>query len=188
MNNLKRMAWVLPTGGFLLLCIWHWLHNTEQITHLLDHYTLEQSPNFTIQNLQYRKYDGNGTMTHFLIAPHMRHIPQNDTHIFSKPQLLIIEPNQAQWSILADSATAVSKGETISLDHQVLIKQIKNSEETLLRTEHLNYYPQKKQAVAKDEVTITKKGTVIVAQGMEADLADNHIHFLHARGRHEPNV
>ena len=64
MPSLKRMTWILPTSGLLLVCIWHWLHSAQRITHLLDHYALEQSPNVTIHDLQYRQYDAKGTLTH----------------------------------------------------------------------------------------------------------------------------
>jgi lipopolysaccharide export system protein LptC len=188
MPSLKRMTWILPTIGLLLVCIWHWLHSAQRITHLLDHYALEQSPNVTIQDLQYRQYDAQGTLTHCLKAPKMHHIPKNDVHIFTQPHLVVTEANQAPWEIHADYGTAASKGQTITLDQHVQINQHKNNEETELKTEHLTYYPQEKKATSSDEVTVTQGGSHIHSQGMVADLAENHIHLLQARGRHVRNT
>lgn len=184
MPNLKRMIWIVPTSGLLFFCIGHWIHHAQRITHLLDHYALEQSPDFTISHLQYRQYDAHGMLTHTLAAPKMHHIPKNDMHIFTKPHLLVTEPDQDPWEIHADYGTAVSKGQTITLDQHVQINQHKSNEETVLKTEHLTYYPQEKKATSSDKVIVTQGGSHIQSQGMVANLADNHIHLLQARARH----
>lgn len=184
MPSFKRMLWAVLSSSVLFFCIGHWIQQAKKITHRLDHYALEQSPNFTIHHLQYRQFNAQGTLTHLLMAPKMHHIPKNDMHVFTRPHLSVTEPHQDPWEIQADYGTAVSKGQTITLDQHVQINQHKPNEETVLNTEHLIYYPKEKKATTSDKVVVTQGDSHIQSQGMVANLADNHIHLLQARGRH----
>ncbi len=183
--SLKKSTWLICMASILLLCIWQWVRDAQQLPHLLDSNTLEKTTNIIIYDLQYRRYDEHGTMIHFLETPEMHHIPKDDKHILAKPHMIITEPNKAPWEIHADKGTATSKAQTITLEHHVQIIQHKPSEETEIKTEHLTYYPQEKKAVSNDEVTITQAGSQIRSKGMIADLTDNHIQLLsNARGHY----
>lgn len=186
MPSLQQIGGILCTSGLLLICIWQWGHS-QQISHLLDANTLEKTTNITIYDLQYRQFDAQGRLTHFLETPHMQHIPKNDQHILSHPHLIVTEPNQAPWEIHAEQGTAIAKAEIITLQHHVLINQHKENEEMTLQTEHLTYFPQEKKAYSSVDTLMTQGNTRVQSTGFVANLAENHIHLTHARGRHVPN-
>ena len=182
---LKKIIWLVCIAGILLACVWRWVINDQQLPHLLNGHTLEKTTDITIYDLQYRRYNENGILVHFLETPKMRHIPKNDKHILKNPHLIITEPKQDPWEIHAHHGTATSKAQTITLSHHVHIVQHKPNEETDLKTEHLTYYPQEKKATSDDEVTITQAGSQVQSKGMTADLTNNHIQLLsNARGHY----
>lgn len=181
----KQTIWLIGIAGILLACVWRWVINDHQLPHLLNGRTLEKTTDITIYDLQYRRYNENGVMVHFLETPKMRHIPKNDEHILKNPHLIISEPKQAPWEIHAHHGTATSKAQTITLSHDVHIVQHKTNDVTEIKTEHLTYYPQEKKAKTNDEVIITQSGSQVQSKGMIADLTNNHIQLLsNARGHY----
>lgn len=183
--SLKKLNWFLCISGLVLLCVWQWLHHREHYEPLLDKKTLEQTTNIIIYGLQYRQYDEHGTMTHFLETPKLHHIPKNDMHILVKPHLIIQNYNESPWEIRADEGRTESAVQIITLRHHVLITQHKDKEDTVLKTDHLTYYPQDKKASSDAELVMTQAGSQINSKGFIADLTTNRVQLLsNARGHY----
>jgi lipopolysaccharide export system protein LptC len=184
MPNLKPLVGTIGTLGLFLLCIWQWIYS-QQKTPLLDSNTLQNLSNIIIHDLQYRQFDAHGTLTHFLETPTLEHIPKNDKHILTQPHLVVTEPNQEPWEMHADQGTAIAKATTVTLRHHVQINQHKNNEEMVLKTEKIIYFPQEKKATSSTETFMSQGNTQVRSTGFVANLADNDIHLVNARGRHE---
>lgn len=184
MPSIRRSFELVSLTLLLILCVWQWLRNTSQYSHLLDHSALEQTANVIIYDLKFRQYNANGTLLHFLETPKMRHIQKNNLHILTMPHLIVTETDKEPWEIHADLGTVFNKSEKIVLDHHVLINQHKQDEEMVLKTEHLTYFPKEKRATTSSEVVMTQGGTNIRSKGLVANLANNQIHMNNARGRH----
>lgn len=184
MPSIRRGFELVSITLLLILCVWQWLRNTSQYSHLLDHSALEQTANVIIYDLKFRQYNPNGTLLHFLETPKMRHIQKNNLHILTMPHLIVTEPGKEPWEIHADLGTVFNKSEKIVLDHHVLINQHKPDEEMVLKTEHLTYFPKEKRATTSSDVVMTQGGTNIRSKGLVANLANNQIHMNNARGRH----
>lgn len=185
MFSFKRSINLLCAVGLTILFVWQWIRSYHHLPHLLDKDTLAKTTNITVYDLQYRQFDLNGNIVHFLETPCLQHVPKNDIHRLTTPHLIVVKPNQEPWEIHAEQGVARSGGKTITLQRHVRVQQHKPHEDTLLSTEHLIYYPHEKKAKSDDEVTLTQAGNSVRSKGFTADLAENHIHLLsNARGHY----
>lgn len=182
------MSGILGFTGLLILLFWQWLYHTAHDSYHLDQNTLEQTANVIIYGLQYRQYNAKGELLHFLEAPKMSHIPKNNIHVLNQPHLIVTEPDKDPWEMHADLGTAINKSDKIVLEHHVVLNQHHKTEDMLLNTEYLTYFPAEKKAITTNEVLITQGKSRIQSTGLVANLADNQIHLQNARGHHVPTV
>lgn len=188
MFRLKHAFWGVIATVLTGLGLLQWMHQTHLVMHL-DKDALANTTNYMIYDLTYRQFDAQGHLTHFLKTPYVEHIPQNNTHIITSPNIRIVEPNQPPWEIQSGQAVARNGSHEITFSQHVRILQHHPDNETLLRTEHLTYFPDNKHATSEDEVTLSQGENILQSKGMIADLSLNHVQLLsNARGQYAPSA
>lgn len=187
MNATKQAIWLFVALASLACSGWYFASSTPLNT--LDEHTLSTTADVTVHDLTIHQYDSNGQLSHYLHTPLMRHIPENNTHWFKTPHIIIAQQNQAPWEIHAQQATAINGGQQISFDKHVVVRQKKDghSEESTFKTEQITYYPKDKLAMTLLDVIYEQPGTTVRSTGMKAYLADKRIQLLsQARGSYVP--
>lgn len=147
----------------------------------LDDQTLSKMPDSMLTNLVVKQFNANGVLLNSLEAPEMHHIPEEDTHVFSSPHIVLTEEDNSNWDIRSKSATAIHKGEEITFNKQVSIIQSDSNKNSLstITTEQLVYFAKEKIAKTQEPVTFIQAGTTVKSIGMKAYLASKHILLLH---------
>ena len=168
-------------------CVGWYIAKPQQLL-LLDSKTLLNTPDAIINNLTVTKFNADGSIATRLITPQMKHIPNNNTSLLDKPNIISYQENQAPWKISALNGKAINGSEKVTLTNDVFIHQpaSPHNKETNFHTEKLYYYPQRQYADTDIAITLTQPGTVIKAIGMQAYLEEKKIKFLNrTRGRYE---
>lgn len=188
MNAARQAAWLFIT--LLALAISGWYFASSSVIFKMDVQALSTTPDTEISQLTVQQFDVNGQMSHYLQTPLLRHIALNNTHQLTTPHIIIAQPNQPNWEIHAQNATALHGGEQITFNENVIIhqKQDAHRQASTFTTEELVYFPKDKLATSTKEITFAQAQNVVRSTGMKAYLADNHIQLLsNARGTYAPN-
>lgn len=187
MNFAKQAFWLSCMLVILVCSGWYFTKETSNFK--LDGKNLSQSADIIISNLTLRRFDETGKLINCLQSPKIQHIPENDTHLIELPHLTFVQANQPAWEIRAKQATAIHGGEQITLSHEVIVhqNQTPHSQESLMKTEELIYFPKDQLAMTEQAVSFEQPGTIVHAQGMKAYFADKRIQLLSkARATYEP--
>lgn len=150
---------------------------------------LSKATDTVITDVSLKRFDESGKLVNVLKTPEIRHIPENDQHLFESPYIQVAEANQPVWEIRSKRGRAVNKGEEITFIEQVVIHQAQgeHNQESTMRTEELHYFPKQKIASTELAVSFEQPGSILHSQGMKAWLADKHIQLLsNARATYEP--
>lgn len=154
----------------------------------LDDQTLSKTADIVVSNLVIRRFDLTGKLIHYLQTPLLQHIPENNMHLVSLPRLSIAEANQPSWEISAKMAKGLEGGKQITFIQDVIIHQGKNKkgQESTIKTEILNYFPESKIASTEAAVSFEQPGSIVHSKGMKAYLEDKRVQLSHARATFEP--
>lgn len=186
--NLKseRYQWVIWMLLILIgLACLGWYFASAPSWTPVDEKTLAATPDATISQLTVRQFAMTGQLSHYLHTPRLNHVALNDAHYIHQPHVIIIQTNQPAWEIHAQQAIALHGGQKITFKQHVYIHQKKNAttSEKTLQTEQLTYYPHKKLASTRHEITFKQPGNIIQSIGMQAYLDENRVKLLsNARG------
>lgn len=156
----------------------------------IDANTLLTTTDTVITHLNVRQYSALGQLANTVQTPLMRHIPKNNTHWLKTPRITIAQPNQPNWEINAEFATALYGGREITFNKQVRIHQNKglHNEESTFTTELITYYPKTKLALTSKEILFEQPGNRVQSKGMRANLEKKHIQLLgQTRGMYDPS-
>lgn len=186
----KQAIWLLITLLSLAGFGWYYTHAFQHAKIKFDKRAWATSSDTIITHLAVQQFNPEGKLIHYLRTPYMQHFPSNKTHILKKPQIIVMEKDQAPWEINAEEATALEGGKQITFNRNVIVHQAKDekSEETTLLTEEITYFPESKFATTLKEVTLNQTNNQVKSTGMKAYLAENRVQLLsNARGHYEPN-
>ena len=146
----------------------------------IDREKLKNAVDLTVTNINFKEFNQKGELANYLETPLVEHVPKNNTHLLTKPHIIVKEEDKAPWDINAQYAKAVKGGQKITFSNDVTIaqkKDIKNGN-ILLRTEEITYFPNKKYAITKKDVKLQQDESIVEATGLKAFLAENRIQFL----------
>lgn len=151
--------------------------------------TLDRRPDTFMTNVNYYQYDDQGLLQSHLATPKVVHFPHKNTARFEKPRMMIYTEQHIPWYISADHGKSQQGvGQVYLWDHVVVHQpQEPNRAATTINTSRMTFYPQKSYAQTDQNVTITRPGSIVRAQGMTADFKQGIITLLsHSRGIYEP--
>ena len=188
MNKSRLLNWacILITG--FVCSFWYYMSNSSANRLAIDKEKLKNSVDITVTDISFKGFNQKGELANYLETPLVEHVPKNNTHLLTKPHIIVKEEDEAPWDINAKYAKAVKGGHKITFSKDVTIaqkKDIKNGN-ILLRTEEITYFPNKKYAITKKDVKLQQDESIVEATGLKAFLAENRIQFLSkARGHYE---
>lgn len=188
MHKTKIINWSCFIVTMFLCVFWYHMSNTKNDSIIIDKESLKNSIDITIHNVNIKEFNKEGKLANFLESQEINHIPQHDTHILTKPHIIVQEGNEQPWVINSNIAKATHGGTkvTFSDDVKIIQKQPPNVGNIQLFTDKITYFPNKKYAVTKNEVKLQQNNSIVEATGLKAYIAENRIKFLkNARGRYE---
>lgn len=187
-KRLVQLIWMIIAlvlvSGFSFFYIYTF-HPMKQL--LLQDLSTKRMDAF-LSELTVKQFNTDGRLLHHLHAPMVRHVPEKNTYLLTKPHLIVTEANQAPWEIRADQGIAEAD-RVITLSQQVMIQQKSHqaNPQVTLTTEEITYFPKSKLASTLKPVTIQQAENQIQAIGMNAYLDDHKVELLsHVRGHYEP--
>lgn len=178
MNATKQALWLFFTLIALAGSGWYFASASPGIK--LDAQMLAKTADATVDGLSIKQFNAQGKLVNFLESPHMHHIPENDTHIFTSPHIILKQEDESAWDIRSQQASAFNKGEKIIFSQQVVIAQSRPQQPDAgtFKTEELTYLVKQKFASTPLDVTFSQPGTVVQSRGMNAYLAEKHVVLL----------
>ena len=170
----------------LLLALSYWMIETIIAQQNL-HKNSPGTPDAIVHKATYSRSNSDGQITDRLTAQTVYHYSHNDTSKLLNPTLILYNPNQPPWIVTAKLAIATQGTNKVVLINDVKITQHQKSGDTVLTTNKLTVWPNRKFAKTLDAVTITQPDSVVHAQGLTANFKTGVIHLLaKARGHYAP--
>ena len=144
---------------------------------------------FMIEPL-YKDYNEQGQLHSELRANQMKHYVRRDTSLFTQPKILIYTDERIPWHITSHYGRSQNGTQKVFLYEKVTLHQPQQPDhpETTIKTSELTVYPDRSFAETDKKVQITRPGTVIHGQGIEANLKTGVVKLLtKSRGIYEPD-
>lgn len=179
MNNaLKQSIWIFTI--LIALAGSGWYFASAPRAAQLDPQTLANTEDTFVSNVLVSQFNEQGRLINRMSSPLLKHIPNGNTHLLTKPFITVVQDNQAAWQIRSMQATAINGGEQITFEKQVVIHQDagEHNQENTFKTSKLLYYPKQKFATTKSKVLFVQPGSTVNAKGMNAWLSDKHVQLL----------
>jgi lipopolysaccharide export system protein LptC len=187
MNTAKQFIWLFFILILLACSGWYYSHTATPFR--LDHETLANSVDTTISDITVRQFNQEGALANMLTSPAMYHIQKGNVHLFKNPHIIVHQKEQPPWNISSQKAKSFEGGKRITFVGNVIVRQKKgsNSQESILKTEEITYFPNEKKASSDILVTYEQSGNIIQSIGMNAYLDEKRVELLHqARGSYVP--
>lgn len=187
MKSAKQALLLLLTVFILIGSGWYYAHLNQGIS--LNKSSLLNEVETTITELKVKQFNADGSLASYLITPMVEHIPKNNMHLLKNPHILIKQEGQAAWEIDSLRAKSFDNGKQITFIEQVIVHQNPGdkSQQSILRTEEVTYFPKEKKATTSLFVTFEQPGNTIQSTGMNAYLDEKRVELLHqARGSYVP--
>lgn len=186
MNAVKQAAWLLC--ALLALACSSLYFASAKPPRQLDDAVLAKTPDMLASQVVVRRFNETGRLIHYLEAPAVQHIPENNTHLLQSPHLSLAEANQPSWEISAKQAKTIKGGEQITFSQNVVLRQNKDKkgQESIMKTEELHYFVRSKLASTDLPVSFEQPGSIVHSKGMKAYLNDKRIRLSQAHATFEP--
>ncbi|MBI2785924.1 MAG: LPS export ABC transporter periplasmic protein LptC [Legionella longbeachae] len=187
MNATKQFMWFFLAFIILTCTGWYYSHSTSMVR--LSHETLANAIDTTISHVTVRQFNQDGELVNFLTTPLMQHLQKDDIYLFQKPNIKVHQDKQPPWNISSKTAKSFEGGKRITFIGNVKVHQEKgkNTQESILKTEEITYFPKEKKASSHLLVTYEQPGNIIQSTGMNAYLDEKRVELLHqARGSYVP--
>ena len=132
---------------------------------------LRHDPDAIGENIVVRRFDETGAVKYRLIAPELKHFPDDDSSELKSPTLISYRPDAPPVTISANYAIGTSKGETIYLWDNVNIIRAATPErpEMIARMPDLTTQPDAGFAFTNSPVEITQGQSWIKGVGAHLD-------------------
>lgn len=128
-------------------------------------------PDFQIKGFDLHQYDLKGQLSYQVTADQVFHYPSNDTTELKSPAFA--QQNESGSPVVgsADLGVILSKGDTIHLRGNAVLKQTAygRQQELIARSDYFTYYPDKHFAETEAPVSFTSPGSTMTGIGMAAD-------------------
>ena len=196
MDRLVSWSPVLLLGGLAALTYWLDAQITAPVArpdgshrHDVDIY---------VENLRATSFGTDGKPLQLLSAARGEHFPDDDTTVFTKPDLVLKDPKQPAFAVTADSAKISGDRNNVWFSGNVHAKRdadpaaakgSRDASAQTLATESLHVLPRERRAETDKAVTIEDARGIIHAVGMKLDAEQKTVKFLsRLQGTIEPQA
>lgn len=139
------------------------------------------NPDFYMKNVTYLQFDSNGVLQNETYTPSLTHYAADDSYLFVKPQMKMLDKSRQVWSISANSGKSTRGSDTVFLWDNVNINQfdpINKLQKLTINTSEATIYPQKKFAKTDKPVVINQIDSIIHATGATVDFKASEVKLL----------
>ena len=168
---------------------WYYVHPKKTHHSVVNNDSL---PDAIVTGVRLLKFNEAGLLSNRVYAPKMVHFIKDNISLFTHPAIVIYgQPNTAPWLIKSNRGSAIHGDEEIDLSGHVRIHQPRQGDkpESIITTEFLRYFPQKKMAQTSQHIELKRPGLTISSEGMQAFLDTERVTLLsQARGLYEPST
>lgn len=151
-----------------------------------------------VENLRAVSFGADGKPVQLLSAARGEHFPDDDTTVFTKPDLVLKDPKQPTFAVTADAAKIGGDRNNVWFTGNVRAKRdadpaaekgANGSSPLSLTTEYLHVLPKERRADTDKAVTIEEARGIIHAVGMKLDADKKTVSFLsRLQGTIEPQA
>jgi len=185
MDRLVSWSPVLLLGGLAALTYWLDAQITPPVTR--PDGSRRHDADIYVENLRAMSFGADGKPLQLLSAARGEHYPDDDTTVFTKPNLVLKDPKQPTFAVTADSAKIAGDRSSVWFTGNVHAKRDADpaaakgsgtSGPLSLTTEYLHVSPKDKRADTDKAVTIEDARGIIHAVGMKLDAENKTVNFL----------
>lgn len=185
MDRLATWAPVLLLGSLAALTYWLNAQIAPQVVRPDGSH--RHDPDIYVENVHAVSFGSDGKPLQLLSAARGEHFPDDDTTMFSKPDLVLKDPKQPTFAVTADSARIAGDRSSVWFTGNVhatrdadtgAVKGSNESRPLTLTTEYLHVLPQQKLAETDRAVTFEDGRGVVHAVGMKLDAENRSVKFL----------
>lgn len=146
-----------------------------------SHVVRSDVPDSFLVSATYSKMDERGMVRQIIYTPSLVHYQSQDSAVFEKPSAILnLNSKEMPWKISADNGSSRNGLETIRLIGNVVIKQPlgKKNKVTMITTEELTIYFNKKYVETDKPVMIEQPGITAKSLGINANFNTKVINLL----------
>ena len=183
MNFKARPAIIFPLillSALALVTLW--INNIVQPAIPKIDGSSRHDPDYIVNNFVTTQTDVNGALRYKLAATEMKHFPDDDTAVLTRPRYTQFAVNKPYTEALSQRGLVSSDGEEVELfEHVKITRQaFAGKGEMTLETDYLNVRPNEELARTASPVIIRQAPkTVIYATGMLFDKKQQTLTLLH---------
>ena len=155
---------------FLTVALGLSLMAVDRYTREISAPTAEQQvaePDYYGSMLISRRYGEDGQLIDTFYATSSVHYPQNDTSVFTQPQLLVSQNNN--WLMTADEGVLSGTDHLLKLSGNILIRPQSDDSDWQLNTTRMQYDLNRRIASSDELVIITGESSTMTGTGMLFD-------------------
>jgi lipopolysaccharide export system protein LptC len=165
-----------------------WLLGTQKEQPKEARRAMQTNPDAYMEGVVSRVMDKEGRLRYELHTPRMVHYPLDDRTEIDRPHLTLFRPDERNWQVDAENATALRGDEEIQLHGEVWIRRAGDAQSPPLdiRTRELFVYPEQEFAKTREQAILTSPNGELRSQGMQAYFEEEKLQLLsQVRGRYE---
>jgi lipopolysaccharide export system protein LptC len=185
MDRLVSWSPVLLLGGLAALTYWLDAQITTPVVRPDGSH--RHDADIYVENLRAMSFGTDGKPLQLLSAARGEHFPDDDTTVFTKPDLVLKDPKQPTFAVTADSAKIAGDRNNVWFSGNVRAKRdadpaaakgSNGASPLTLATESLHVLPKERRADTDKAVTIEEARGIIHAVGMKLDAEQKTVNFL----------
>lgn len=146
-----------------------------------DSFTITQDiqPDLITYSVEQLAFNRKGEKHFLLKAEQIQQFLDDNRNLIIRPDLMLFRNQEPAWKTSAEEGNSDRLGEEIHLRGNVVIEQQSEKYPLTLETETMTIFATTSHAFTDDWVVIRQPGTLIEAQGLEADLNTNTLQLKH---------
>lgn len=149
----------------------YWLARAVELPDTRHSGKARHTPDAIAEKFNVRRFNTEGRLQYFLVAPKMIHYADDDSSVITIPKLTYYRPDAPDMTITGKTALVTAKGETVYLKDDVVATRAPtaNRPELVATMPDLTVFPDKGTAYTNSPVEITQGPTWVKGVGFSLD-------------------
>lgn len=164
----ERAAAMLPLMLLIILAAaTYWLNRVVQGDNPRG--PMRHDPDFIVDQFVVRRFDTTGRLQNTIVADQMKHFPDNDSTLVTKPHLTYHQVPPTE--VFALNGRIGADGKEVDLSGKVRIVRhgADGAAATVINTETLKVFPDEERGFSNSPVVITQGNSIMNGSGLEFD-------------------
>ena len=141
--------------------------------------TADARPDYVLHDFELVALDKQGKEAFTMRAPELTRSPADKTLSIATPLFLVPDAQGERWELRSKTGWVAADNSEVRLRGDVeATSPPSDARPTVMKTEQLNVFPDRDEAVSPVLVTVTSPASTMRGTGMRADLATNRIKLL----------